>query len=111
MSNNYFEKNALFSRIINSLIVYEDWKFKEDNMLKAQVGNRHAIGAVEFRLKCLETDQEGIQVDDEGVEYSVNRYGVTINNMLHPVEKLDCDLVSKMKRKKEVAEKKAASAA
>jgi len=33
-------------------------------MLKAQVGNRDSIGAVEFRLKCLEADQEGIMVDD-----------------------------------------------
>lgn len=56
-------------------------------------------------------------VDDDGVEYSINRYGVTMNNMLHPAEKLDCDLVSRIlklqmaKRKKEMAEKKAAEAA
>lgn len=86
-------------------------------MLKAHVGNRDSIGAVQFRLKCLEADQEGILVDDEGVEYSINRYGVTINNMLHPAERLDCELVSKIlklqsaKRKKEMAEKKAAEAA
>lgn len=86
-------------------------------MHKAHVGNRDSISVVEFRLKCLETDQEGILVDDEGVEYAINRHGVTMDNMLHPAEKLDCDLVCRVlelqmaKRKMELEKKEAAEAA
>jgi hypothetical protein len=84
-------------------------------MLKAHVGNRDSISVVEFRLKCLEADQEGVIVDDEGVEYMVNRYGVTMDNMLHPAEKLDCDLVCMIlelqKAKRKLEKKKAAEAA
>lgn len=68
-----------------------DRKSKEVSCLKRKSGNRDPIGAVEFRLKCLEADQECILVDDEGVEYSINRFGVTMNNMLHAAEKSDCD--------------------
>lgn len=92
-------------------------KIYEENMLKAHVGNRDSLSVVEFCLKCLEADQEGVLGDDDGVEYVINRYGVTMENMLHPAEKLDCDLVCRIleiqmsKRKMELEKKKAAEAA
>lgn len=64
-------------------------------MEKVHIGNRDVLGAQEFRLKCSQNNIEGIMIDDDGIEYKINRYGVPFvgdRQRTHPAEELSSSL-------------------
>lgn len=68
-------------------------------MEKVHIGNRDVLGSQEFRLKCARNDVDGIIVDDDGVEYHVNRFGVCFigdHQRDHPAESLSTRLSSEI---------------
>lgn len=64
-------------------------------MEKVHIGNRDVLGAQEFRLQCSQNNVEGIMIDDDGIEYKINRYGVPFvgdRQRTHPAEELSSNL-------------------